>query len=159
MRANRISPVVEMLPAARDLYLQCVEEDPRFAPAWAQLGRTYRVLGKYGLAVPDDCLRLAESAFQRSLELDPDLPLAHHLYAYFEIEEGGRAQGAMVRLLERARDRPRSRISSPRSCWRADSADSSRRPSPPMRGRGDSSPASARASRSRTGCGATSRRR
>ena len=35
------------LPVARDLYLQCVDEDPGFAPAWARLGRAHRMIGKY----------------------------------------------------------------------------------------------------------------
>src|ERR1700730_16120335 len=33
---------------ARDLYLQSVEDDSQYAPAWANLGRCYRVLGKAG---------------------------------------------------------------------------------------------------------------
>jgi hypothetical protein len=35
------------------------------------------------------------------LEIDPDLPVAHNFYTYFEIEEKGRAPEAMTRLLER----------------------------------------------------------
>jgi hypothetical protein len=38
--------------------------------------------------------------------LDPDLALAHTLYAYFEIEELGRPQDAMARLLAQARRAP-----------------------------------------------------
>jgi eukaryotic-like serine/threonine-protein kinase len=106
MRANRIASVIEMLPAARDLYRQCVEEDPRFAPGWAQLGRVYRVMSKYGLAESAGLLPMAEQAFETSLRLDPDLSLAHHLYTYFEVEEGARALSAMVRLLRRVRERP-----------------------------------------------------
>lgn len=33
---------------ARDLYLRSVEEDPQYAPAWANLGRCYLVLGTSG---------------------------------------------------------------------------------------------------------------
>src|SRR5688572_5219306 len=33
---------------ARDLYLRSVEEDPQYAPAWANLGRCYLVIGKSG---------------------------------------------------------------------------------------------------------------
>ncbi|MGH7581089.1 MAG: hypothetical protein ACREM9_12995, partial [Gemmatimonadales bacterium] len=36
-----------------------------------------------------------------ALEINPDLPIAHNLYTYFEIEEQGRAPEAMVRLLQR----------------------------------------------------------
>jgi anti-anti-sigma factor len=42
----------------------------------------------------------------RALELDPDLAHAHNLYAYFEIEELGRPQDAMARLLVQARRAP-----------------------------------------------------
>jgi hypothetical protein len=33
---------------ARDLYLQCIERDPRYAAAWARLARCYRISEKYG---------------------------------------------------------------------------------------------------------------
>jgi tetratricopeptide (TPR) repeat protein len=49
-----------------------------------------------------DGLRRAESAFQRALALNPELALAHNLYANFEVD-AGRAEAAMVRLLQRAR--------------------------------------------------------
>ena len=89
------------LTVARDLYRQCLDEDPDYAPAWARLGRVYRVLAKYGAEGQAESIRLAEEAFRRSLEIDPDLPVAHNFYTYFEIEEKGRAPEAMVRLLER----------------------------------------------------------
>src|SRR5262245_27076303 len=106
MRANQFAHVIDMLPTTRDLYLQCLDEDPRFAPAWARLGRAYRVMGKYGFPDAEDLLRREDEAFRKALELDPDLSLAHHLYAYYEVEEGGRAREAMVRLLDRVRARP-----------------------------------------------------
>ena len=88
---------------ARDLYERCLEEDPSYAPAWARIGRVYRVLGKYG---EDDqapsYFERAEAAFKRSLSLNPDLSLAHNLYAHLQVDQG-RAQEAMVHLLARAR--------------------------------------------------------
>ncbi len=89
------------LTVARDLYRSCLEEDPNYAPAWARLGRVYRVLAKYGVENQSETLALAEQAFHRALEISPDLPLAHNFYTYFEIEERGRAPEAMLRLLER----------------------------------------------------------
>src|SRR6185295_1891053 len=68
---------------ARDLYLRCVETDPHYAPAWAQLGRCYRLIGK-GMENGRENLMLAESAFQRALDLNGDLPLAHSQYAFLE---------------------------------------------------------------------------
>lgn len=85
------------LAVARDLYLRCVEADPRYAPAWAQLGRCYRLIGK-GMENGRENLTLAEAAFRRALELNPDLPLAHSQYAFLEAELG-RAKSAVPRLL------------------------------------------------------------
>jgi tetratricopeptide (TPR) repeat protein len=86
--------------SARDLYLRCVQEDPRYAPAWARLGRCYRLLAKWD-EVHGDGMPLAESAFQRALHLNAELPVAHYLYAQFEADVG-RARDAMIRLLRRA---------------------------------------------------------
>jgi hypothetical protein len=61
---------------ARALFDRCVLLDPTFAPAWAELGRLDRVLGKY----EDPALQVrAEAALQ--LELDSDNGAAHHYYA------------------------------------------------------------------------------
>jgi non-specific serine/threonine protein kinase len=104
LRANHLGSNTSnpsRLTAARDLYRQCLEVDPGYAPAWARLGRVYRVLGKYGAEGGAESIALAEEAFRRALEIDPDLAVAHNLYTYFEIEEKARAPEAMVRLLER----------------------------------------------------------
>jgi DNA-binding winged helix-turn-helix (wHTH) protein/TolB-like protein len=85
------------LRVARDLYLRSVDIDPLYAPAWAQLGRCYRLIGK-GMEHGRENLLLAESAFQRALELNADLPLAHSQYAFLEAELG-RAKEAVARLL------------------------------------------------------------
>ena len=85
---------------ARDLFEQAVAEDPRFAPAWAALGRCHRVYGKY-YKDRDANNRLAETAFEQALELSPNLPLAHRYLTHFEAE-GGRAGEAIVRLLRHA---------------------------------------------------------
>jgi non-specific serine/threonine protein kinase len=86
---------------ARSLFEQCVALDPAFAPAWAELGRLNRVLGKY-----EDLAGRArgEAALQRALELDPDNGAAHHYYAQLEIDLG-RVDSALERLLNRARQR------------------------------------------------------
>ena len=86
------------LTVARDLYRRSVELDPGFAPAWAQLGRCYRLIGK-GMENGQENLRLAESAFKRALKLNHDLVLAHSQYAYLEAEFG-RAKDAITRLLQ-----------------------------------------------------------
>ncbi|HVS83293.1 MAG TPA: winged helix-turn-helix domain-containing protein [Pyrinomonadaceae bacterium] len=85
------------LMVARDLYRRSVETDPRYAPAWAQLGRCYRLIGK-GMENGHENLILSESAFQQALALNPDLPVAHSQYAFLEAELG-RAKDAVARLL------------------------------------------------------------
>jgi TolB-like protein len=105
LRANQLGRAPEGWELARDLYLQCLEEDPNYAPAWAQLGRIYRVLAKYhtDIGTEENMLRAAD-AFHRALSINPDLSLAHNLYVYLEVETG-RCQESMVRLLERAKHR------------------------------------------------------
>jgi serine/threonine-protein kinase len=104
LRGNEVARDFSQLAVARDLYLRCVAEDPGFAPAWAQLGRAHRMIGKY-LEIPELAVHQAraEEALRRALELSPRLPLAHKLYAHLE-SEIGRAPDAMVRLLGLARE-------------------------------------------------------
>jgi adenylate cyclase len=96
LRANQLGYDARHLHAARDLYLQSVEEDPGYAPAWARLGRVYRVIGKYGGDDLAQSMVLAEGAFTRALELNPDLPEAHGLYAYLEADLGRASEAQSV---------------------------------------------------------------
>jgi non-specific serine/threonine protein kinase len=100
LRANEAARDLFGTRVARDLYLQCVAEDPNFAPAWARLGRCHRVIGKY-LEDPEGNFTRAEEAFRRALALNPDLSIAHRLYTHFE-SELGHANEAITRLLARA---------------------------------------------------------
>jgi serine/threonine protein kinase/tetratricopeptide (TPR) repeat protein len=100
LRANELARSYDTLPMARDVYERCVALDPDFAPAWARLGRCYRVIAKY--IEPDRTgAERAEEAFRRALELNPRLTIAHKLYANLEAESG-RAERGMVRLLDEA---------------------------------------------------------
>jgi serine/threonine protein kinase/tetratricopeptide (TPR) repeat protein len=105
LRANQLAYQAKNWGVARDLYRQSVEEDPRYAPAWARLARIYRVLSMYVAEDADENYALAEAAFRRALELNPDLSIAHNLFTLVEVETG-RARHAMLRLLERARSHP-----------------------------------------------------
>lgn len=98
LRANALGHEISTWQVARDLYLQCVKDDPSFAPAWARLGRIYRLIGKFQFAAEN--LALAESAFNRALVLNPELSIADNYYAQLELDLG-RAVEAMVRLLRR----------------------------------------------------------
>jgi serine/threonine protein kinase len=102
LRGNEVVRDWTHVAVARDLFRHCVDEDPSFAPAWAKLGRCHRLLAKYFLERPDENLALADEAYRRALELDPELAVAHKLYAHREAEMG-RARDAMVRLLGLAR--------------------------------------------------------
>jgi eukaryotic-like serine/threonine-protein kinase len=100
LRANELARTYEALPRARDLYQQCLELDPSFAPAWAHLGRCHRVIGKYIDGAPDSEAR-AEEALRRALELNPRLSVAHKFYAHLEADIG-QGERALVRLLGEA---------------------------------------------------------
>jgi eukaryotic-like serine/threonine-protein kinase len=102
LRANHLSIQPNRWAEARDLYLGCLDDDPEFAPAWARLGRCYRVLGNYTSNDGERWFDLARDAFDRALALNPDLPMTHALYAQFEVVSG-RPDEAMVRLLARIR--------------------------------------------------------
>jgi serine/threonine-protein kinase len=100
LEANELSRRYDQLPQARELYERCLEKDPRFAPAWAQLGRCHRVIGKFVAPEPGSALR-AREALQRALEISPRLTLAHKFYAQLEADTG-RPREAVLRLLGEA---------------------------------------------------------
>jgi serine/threonine protein kinase len=105
LRANQIATArtLDNMRLARDLYVQCLEEDSEYAPAWAQLGRAYRFIEKFGEDA-DANLARAGGAFRKAFALNPDLPIAHNLYTQVECDQGC-ALPAMLRLLKRARFR------------------------------------------------------
>jgi serine/threonine protein kinase/tetratricopeptide (TPR) repeat protein len=100
LKANELARAYDTIPEARDLYQQCVDLDPGFALAWAQLGRCHFVIGKY-IEVAEGSAARAEEAYRRALELNPRLSVAHKLYANLEADTG-HALSAMVRLLSEA---------------------------------------------------------
>jgi non-specific serine/threonine protein kinase len=100
LRANELARSYDGLVQARDLYQQCLDLDPAFAPAWAQIGRCRRVIGKFIDPAPDSDAQ-AEQAFERALDLNPRLSVAHKFYAHLEAETG-HPQRALVRLLGEA---------------------------------------------------------
>jgi len=104
LRANELSRDTKQWKAARSLYLECLQEDPHFAPAWAALGRVHRLMSKYLVDDHSSTLTLAEAALKRALELNPDLSIAENTYAHLEVDLG-RATDAMSRLIRLARTR------------------------------------------------------
>jgi tetratricopeptide (TPR) repeat protein len=106
LRANHVAlgRSFESMAMARDLYRECLEEDPDYAPAWARLGRCHRFLAKLGEEGAQS-LELAKWALHRAFALSPDLPIAHNLYTPIETDSG-HAQATMVRLLGQAERHP-----------------------------------------------------
>ena len=102
LRANQAGTEAREWTVARDLYRKCLELDPDYAPAWARLGRIYRAIATYSGKADDEHYDRAKDAFERSLSLNGELSIAHNLYTYLEVELG-RAESAMLRLLDRIR--------------------------------------------------------
>jgi Tetratricopeptide repeat len=101
LRANELmgNRTRERVGLARDMYLDCIRKDPNYAPAWARLGRCYRVLEKFhGLSGGGTAAR---SAIERAFALNPDLGIAHNVCTPIQAD-AGEAESAMVRLLHRA---------------------------------------------------------
>ena len=103
LRANELGTKPNSWGIARDLYLACLAEDPKYAPAWARLGRVNRALAMYSGESGNDYYEQAQAAFTRALTLNPDLSVAHNLFTNLEVELG-QAEAAMLRLVRRAHD-------------------------------------------------------
>lgn len=93
------------LMRARDLYWQCLAEDPGFAPAWAWLGRTSAILGKFSNKSDEAATALAHAALKRAFAIDPDLACAHQFYTPIQTD-GGLARQALERLALRLARHP-----------------------------------------------------
>ena len=100
LRANELARSYEELPRARDLYRRSLDLDPTFAPAWAELGRCDRVIGKF-IDGSEDAEARVEEALRRALDLNPRLFVAHKYYANLEADTG-HATSALTRLLGEA---------------------------------------------------------
>jgi eukaryotic-like serine/threonine-protein kinase len=103
LRAMQARHSPEEWLVARDLYRRAIEEDPRYAPAWARLARIHFLIGKY-TGEPGAHFEQAETAVRRALDLNPGLPLAQNFYSSLEVELG-RPIDALERLLHAAANR------------------------------------------------------
>ncbi len=99
LRAGQQGESPEGWAIARDLYRRALDEDPRYALAWARVARIHLLLGKYAGDTAKE-YELAESSARHALELSPDLPLGHLAAAMIEVCTG-RARQATMRLLDR----------------------------------------------------------
>jgi DNA-binding winged helix-turn-helix (wHTH) protein len=100
-RANQAAYEADRWETARDLYQACVEEDPQFVPALAELARCHHLIAKFtqAPALRTFARAQAEATFTHALSLDPSLAVTQRLYAQFEVDVG-RASDAAVRLLQ-----------------------------------------------------------
>ncbi|MEP6783204.1 MAG: hypothetical protein ABI983_06010, partial [Acidobacteriota bacterium] len=105
LRANQIAHDRVSWPRARALYEECLAEDDNFAPAWTMLGRVHRLIGKYLEEDVESCYAAAGAAFARAFHLRPTLSIAHHQFAYLEVEQGY-SDRAMIRISTQLRERP-----------------------------------------------------
>jgi TolB-like protein len=105
LRGNQLATSARTWREAQACYEESVAEDPDFAPAWARLGRVYRVLAKYDTHPDIENFARADRALKRALAIDPELTMAITYYAQLDMEMG-RSREALVRLLERAARQP-----------------------------------------------------
>lgn len=98
LQANEAARQWENLPAAIAMYEECLNLDPNYAAAWAQLGRARWLRDKYSFGAMEE-LQRAEEALRRAFRLSPNLPMAHHVYTHLQIDQG-RTLEALERLLE-----------------------------------------------------------
>jgi eukaryotic-like serine/threonine-protein kinase len=99
LRATQQGESPESWAIARDLYLRAIDEDPHYAPAWARLARAYLLLGKFSGTDSKQNYSQSESAIKKALDLNPDLAVAHNIYASLEVTTG-RAAESVLRLLD-----------------------------------------------------------
>jgi len=118
LRANELSAHAQTWDLARQMYERGLEDDNRYAPAWARLGRIYRVLAKYKAEDSDQNLVRAEAAFRRALDINPDLSLAQNLSVYLEADLG-RGRDACCGCSSESRPAAEIQICSRRSSMRA----------------------------------------
>lgn len=104
LRANQQAHAPRGWITARDLYLRSIEKDPRFAPAWARLGRAYWMISKYTEESGDNW-KLAEQALDRAIALNPDLSVAQRYHIEMAIEREQTTE-SLRQLLQHAKTRP-----------------------------------------------------
>jgi len=98
LRGSQNATLARDPAVGRDLLVRSLEADPQYAPAWAQLGHVYRLLGKYHAAGRRQNYGRASDAVTRALELNPGLPLAHLVKAHIDLDQG-RTEQALDDLL------------------------------------------------------------
>ncbi|MFX1671439.1 winged helix-turn-helix domain-containing protein [Paraburkholderia sp. A2WS-5] len=89
---------------SRAYFEAALEHDPNYALGYAGLSNYYGASVVHGLFAPDDGWPIARALAQSALELDPDLPEAHHALAaarYFFDWDWPRAEAGFKEALRR----------------------------------------------------------
>jgi len=64
-------------------FLQAIEKDPNYAPAYAAIAGTYFLVAYFGVKRSAEMRPLMKKYIQKALEIDPDLAGTHHVLAVF----------------------------------------------------------------------------
>jgi TolB-like protein/Tfp pilus assembly protein PilF len=72
---NQLSP--NAIRKAKEYYLRCIGNEPDWAPAYAKLAETYRLLNIVEVLPAREAYALDKAAAERALRLDFELPEAH----------------------------------------------------------------------------------
>lgn len=86
-------------------YRAALRFDPKYARAWAELGRAYIRQGSWQWDTPQNAYRNAREAVAQALAIDPNQPVAHRMlgYVYWDYDlnrEAAQAEFAKSRLLD-----------------------------------------------------------
>jgi TolB-like protein len=88
---------------ALECFKRAVARDSNYALAWSALADTYNLIGFYGLAKPQECLRPGKDAALRAIALGPGMSEAHNSLALsllcLDWDRAG-AEGEFLRALE-----------------------------------------------------------
>ncbi len=72
----------EPLNKARDYLNSAIEKDPDWAPLYLGLANVWMMFAQMGFEAPSTAVSTAYENLNKALELDPDLPDAHHLMGW-----------------------------------------------------------------------------
>jgi TolB-like protein len=64
-------------------FLQAIEKDPNYAPAYAAIAGTYFLVAYFGVKRSAEMRPLMKKYIQKALEIDPDISTGHHVLALF----------------------------------------------------------------------------
>ncbi|HEY0970539.1 MAG TPA: protein kinase [Gemmatimonadales bacterium] len=88
----------EGMRRARELFLQALERDPGYAPAWSGLADASAVLASWQFAEPAEMYPEAVAAARRALALDPSLAEAHASLAFIKMNWEWDWEGVVTEL-------------------------------------------------------------